>query len=200
MELIAISKGNSQQRNENSTEPRKNEEIPSWKSCRLIWEDGTQRGVYSVTQAMELAHDAGLDLVEMSSTSAPIVCKAMNYGKYKYDSQKKQKQSRKNNKQKAMKEMKFRCGIGDGDYETKKKHVLRFLDDGSKVKITIMFRGREMSHPEKGLEILDKLAEELSGLADIVQKPLMEGRNMTMVVSPTVTQKKTKQQQIEQVA
>lgn len=150
----------------------------------MIWEDGEQRGIYSVSQALEIAYDSELDLVEIAPGADPIVCKAMNYGKFRYESQKKARQSKRNSKQLDVKEMKFRCGIGDGDYETKKKHVMRFLDKGNKVKITIMFRGREMSHPEIGLKILDKLSSELSGIARVSQKPVMEGRNMTMIIDP----------------
>lgn len=164
-------------------EPRLNEEITA-RECRLIDYDGNQMGVYPVEKAIGIAEKAGYDLVEIAPDSNPPVCRIMNYGKYKYDQAIKAKQAKKNATKIEIKEMKFRPKIDVGDYETKKKHVLRFLDSGNKVKITIMFRGREMAHPEQGLTILERLSEDLSEVAVVENKPVMEGRNMHMLIAP----------------
>ena len=157
-------------------EPRLNDEIRA-KECRLIAYDGTQMGIYPVEQAQRIADDEGYDLVEIAPQAEPPVCRIMDYGKFKYDQAIKAK----------TKEMKFRPKIDIGDYTTKKKHVLRFLEAGSKVKITIMFRGREMSHPEQGLSILERLADDLKDVAVIENQPKMEGRNMHMLIAPLPT-------------
>ena len=151
-------------------EPRLNEQI-TVRECRLIGFDGTQLGIYPVAQAQRVADDQGLDLVEIAPNAEPPVCRIMDYGKFKYDQAIKAKQARKNQSKIETKEMKFRPKIDVGDYTTKKKHVLRFLSAGNKVKITIMFRGREMAHPEQGLTILES-------------QPKMEGRNMHMLIAP----------------
>ena len=131
-------------------EPRLNEQI-SVRECRLIGFDGTQMGIYATSEAQRIADSEGLDLVEIAPMAEPPVCRIMDYGKFKYDQAIKAKQARKNQSRVETKEMKFRPKIDVGDYTTKKKHVLRFLDAGNKVKITIMFRGREMAHPERAL-------------------------------------------------
>lgn len=131
-----------------------------------------------------MADDAGYDLVEIAPDATPPVCRIMNYGKYKYEQAMKAKQAKKNQTKIEIKEMKFRPKIDVGDYETKKKHVLRFLGAGNKVKITIMFRGREMAHPEQGISILERLADDLSEVAVVENKPVMEGRNMHMTIAP----------------
>lgn len=141
-------------------------------------------GIYPVEQAQRIADDEGYDLVEIAPQAEPPVCRIMDYGKFKYDQAIKAKQARKNQSKVETKEMKFRPKIDIGDYTTKKKHVLRFLEAGSKVKITIMFRGREMAHPEQGRLVLDRLAEDLKDVATVEQKPLMEGRNMHMTIVP----------------
>jgi translation initiation factor IF-3 len=166
------------------TQYRVNDQIDRYGSCRLIDDEGNQLGIFGVAAAIEKAEDAGLDLVEIAPNADPPVCRIMNYGKFKYERQKKEKENRKNSKAQQVKEMKFRCAIGAGDYETKKRRIVSFLESGNKVRITIMFKGREMSHPELGIEILDKLSTELEGLANIVQSPKLEGRNMTMIVEP----------------
>ena len=130
-------------------EPRLNDEITT-RECRLIDFDGNQMGVYPTHQAQQIADDMNLDLVEIAPNATPPVCRIMDYGKFKYDQAIKAKQARKNQNKIEVKEMKFRPKIDVGDYTTKKKHVLRFLEAGNKVKITIMFRGREMAHPELG--------------------------------------------------
>lgn len=164
-------------------EPRLNDEI-TVRECRLIDFDGNQMGVYATSQALRIAESAGLDLVEIAPNADPPVCRIMDYGKFKYDQAIKAKQARKNQSKIEIKEMKFRPKIDVGDYTTKKKHVLRFLDAGNKVKITIMFRGREMAHPEQGLSILERLADDLKDVAVIENQPKMEGRNMHMLIAP----------------
>ena len=164
-------------------EPRLNEQI-SVRECRLIGFDGTQMGIYATSEAQRIADSEGLDLVEIAPMAEPPVCRIMDYGKFKYDQAIKAKQARKNQSRVETKEMKFRPKIDVGDYTTKKKHVLRFLDAGNKVKITIMFRGREMAHPEQGLTILERLADDLKDVAVIESQPKMEGRNMHMLIAP----------------
>ena len=175
-------------------EPRLNEAIRV-KECRLIAYDGSQLGIYPIEQAQRIADNEGYDLVEIAPQAQPPVCRIMDYGKFKYDQAIKAKQARKNQSKIETKEMKFRPKIDIGDY-TKKKHVMRFLAAGSKVKITIMFRGREMSHPEQGLSILERLADDLKDVAVIENQPKMEGRNMHMLIAPlpqTVKKKKEEQ-------
>lgn len=164
-------------------EPRLNDQIMA-RECRLINFDGEQLGIYPTSQAQRIADDEGLDLVEIAPNATPPVCRIMDYGKFKYDQAIKAKQARKNQSKIETKEMKFRPKIDVGDYTTKKKHVLRFLDAGNKVKITIMFRGREMAHPEQGLTILERLADDLKDVAVIESQPKMEGRNMHMLIAP----------------
>ena len=143
--------------------------------------DGSQLGIFGLEDALRVADEQGLDLVEIAPNGDPVVCRIMDYGKYKYQ------QARKNQAKIAVKEMKFRPKIDVGDYTTKKNHVIRFLSQGNKVKITIMFRGREMAHPELGLNILEKLADELSDIATIESQPKLEGRNMHMLLAPINT-------------
>ncbi len=163
--------------------PRINEEITS-RTCRLIGVDGSQMGLFGVRDALRIAGEQGLDLVEIAPNAEPPVCKVLDYKKYKYEQDRKAKAARKNQAKVEIKEMKFRPKIDVGDYETKKGHVVRFLKKGARVKITIMFRGREMAHPEQGRLVLDRLAEDLKDVATVEQKPLMEGRNMHMTIVP----------------
>ena len=163
--------------------PRINDEITA-RTCRLIGVDGSQLGIFGLRDAQRIADEQNLDLVEIAPNSDPPVCKVMDYGKYRYEQDRKAKAARKNQARVEVKEMKFRPKIDDGDYETKKKHILRFLKGGARVKITIMFRGREMAHPEQGRMVLDRLAEDLRPYATIEQQPKMEGRNMHMLVAP----------------
>ena len=172
-------------------EPRLNEAIRI-KECRLIGYDGSQLGIYPIEQAQRIADDEGYDLVEIAPQAKPPVCRIMDYGKFKYDQAIKAKQARKNQSKIETKEMKFRPKIDVGDYTTKKKHVLRFLSEGNKVKITIMFRGREMAHPDQGLSILERLADDLKDVAVIESAPKMEGRNMHMLIAPLPTAVKKK--------
>ena len=166
-----------------SDEPRINGEI-SARTCRLIGVDGSQLGLFGDRDALRIAEEQNMDLVEIAPNAEPPVCKVMDYSKYKYDQARKAKQARKNQAKIEVKEMKFRPKIDKGDYETKKNHVLRFLKKGARVKVTIMFRGREMAHPEQGLMVLEKLADELKPFATVDSQPKMEGRNMHMLLSP----------------
>ena len=163
--------------------PRINEEITS-RTCRLIGVDGSQLGLFGVRDALRIANEQNMDLVEIAPNAEPPVCKVMDYRKYKYEQDRKAKAARKKQVCVEVKEMKFRPKIDVGDYETKKNHVMRFLRKGARVKITIMFRGREMAHPEQGLMVLDRLADDLSPYATVEQQPKMEGRNMHMLVAP----------------
>ena len=152
---------------------------------RLIGEDGSQIGVVPTEEALRYAQDRDLDLVEVAPEARPPVCRVLDYSKYKYEQAQKQKQARKHQQQITIREIKFRPKIAARDYETKKGHVERFLRHRDKVKITIMFRGREVTHPEQGTAILDRLAGELQELAVIEQRPIQDGRNMTMLLAPS---------------
>lgn len=162
---------------------RINEQIRA-SQCRLIGAEGDQLGIFAVSEAQRIADNQGYDLVEIASQGDPIVCKIMDYSKFKYEQSVKEKQARKNQVKIEVKEMKFRPKVDKHDYATKKKHVLRFLEGGNKVKITIMFRGRETGRPELGLTILQRLAEDLEGIAIIESQPKLEGRNMHMMIAP----------------
>ena len=137
-----------------------------------------------MTDAQRIAEEQDLDLVEIAPLADPPVCRIMDYGKFKYEQTQKEKLARKHQTKVEIKEIKFRPKIDKHDYETKKKHVIRFLDAGAKVKVTIMFRGREMAHPELGLNILERLAKELGEAAIIETQPKLEGRNMHMLLAP----------------
>jgi translation initiation factor IF-3 len=166
-----------------SEEPRINERIRAAR-CRLIGVDGSQLGIFTIDDALRIADDQGLDLVEIAPGADPPVCRIMDYGKYKYEQTQKAKLARKHQTKIEIKEIKFRPKIDTHDYETKKRHVVRFLESGAKVKVTIMFRGREMVHAERGLAILERLAEDVSDLASIETQPKLEGRNMHMLIAP----------------
>jgi translation initiation factor IF-3 len=152
---------------------------------RLVGVDGSQLGIFVTTDAQKIADDQGLDLVEVAPLADPPVCRIMDYSKWKYEEAIKAKKARKHQTTVQVKEIKFRPKIDVHDYETKKKHVIRFIDAGAKVKVTIMFRGREMVHAERGLHILERLAEDIREIAHIENEPKLEGRNMFMLVSPT---------------
>jgi translation initiation factor IF-3 len=147
--------------------------------------DGAQIGIVSVDEALRRAQEADLDLVEVAPQANPPVCRIMDYGKYKYERAMRQKEARKKQARVEVKEIKFRPKIDRHDYETKKGHVIRFLNAGARVKVTIMFRGREMAHTELGARILDRLVEDLDGLATVDQPAKLDGRNMVMVIAPT---------------
>jgi translation initiation factor IF-3 len=157
---------------------------------RLIGDDGKQIGVVKTAEALRYAQERDLDLVEVAPDARPPVCRVLDYSKYKYEQEQKQKAARKHQQQVTVREIKFRPKIAQHDYDTKKGHVERFLRDQNKVKVTIMFRGREMAHPERGQMILDRLAEELADLAVVEQRPIQDGRNMTMMLGPGKTAEK----------
>jgi translation initiation factor IF-3 len=152
---------------------------------RVIGDDGEQIGIMKTDEALRMAQERELDLVEVAAEARPPVCRILDYSKYKYEIAQKQKQARKHQQQIVIREIKFRPKIAQHDYDTKKGHVERFLRHKDKVKITIMFRGREVTHPERGRMILDRLAEELAELAIIEQRPNLDGRNMTMMLGPS---------------
>jgi len=153
-------------------------------NVRLIDADGSQVGVVSIAEAQEMADEAGLDLVEVSPHADPPVCKVLDYGKYKYEAQKKANEARKKQKIIEVKEIKMRPGIEDHDYQVKMRSVRKFIGNGDKVKMTIRFRGREMAHQELGLRVLDRVREDLDEEVKVEQFPRTEGRLMTMVVAP----------------
>jgi len=152
---------------------------------RLIDSDGSQVGIKTTDEAREYAYAKNLDLVEIAAGADPPVCRVMDYGKYRYAEEQKAKLARKHQQQIHIKEIKLRPKIGVHDYETKKGHVVRFLNQRAKVKVTIMFRGRETTHPDRGRDLLMRLAEDVQEIGMIESHPLLEGRNMTMVLAPT---------------
>jgi translation initiation factor IF-3 len=151
---------------------------------RVVGADGAQIGILDTQEALDMAAQQDLDLVEVAGQADPPVCRIMDYGKYKYDQAVRQKEARKKQSLVVVKEMKMRPKIDRHDYETKKGHVVRFLRQGAKVKVTIMFRGREMAHQELGRKLLDQLAEDVAELAKVDTPPKVDGRNMTMVLGP----------------
>jgi translation initiation factor IF-3 len=151
---------------------------------RLIDENGQQLGVVSRDEGLDYARQRDLDLVEVAPDARPPVCRVLDYSKYKYEQEQKQKAARKHQQNIVVREIKFRPKIAQHDYDTKKGHVERFLKHRDKVKVTIMFRGREVTHPERGEMILNRLAEDLGDLAVIEQRPTQDGRNMTMMLGP----------------
>ena len=151
---------------------------------RLIGQDGEQVGIVPLARAQAIAEEAGLDLVELVPNAEPPVCRIMDFGKYLFDQNKKRQAAKKKQKQIQIKEVKFRPGTEEGDYQVKMRNILRFLEHGDKVKITLRFRGREMAHQELGTKMLERIEEELTGEAAVEQMPKMEGRQMVMVLSP----------------
>jgi translation initiation factor IF-3 len=166
-----------------SVEPRINDRIRV-PEVRLLGPNGEQVGIVAINDALRLAEEADLDLVEIAPNQRPPVCKLMDYGKFKYENDQKRREARRNQVQTVIKEMKLRPKIDPHDYETKKGHVVRFLKAGDKVKITIMFRGREQSRPELGFRLLQRLAGDIDELGFVEAAPKQDGRNMTMVVAP----------------
>jgi translation initiation factor IF-3 len=154
-------------------------------NVRLVDEDGGQLGVKSTSEALEYAYSKNLDLVEVAAQADPPVARVMDYGKYRYEQEQKAKTARKHQSQIHIKEIRFRPKIGIHDYETKRGHVVRFLNQRAKVKVTIMFRGREQSHPERGRDLLMRLAEDVKEIGQIESAPLQNGRDMVMLLGPT---------------
>ena len=153
-------------------------------SIRLVDERGQMAGVVSLREALEKAVEAGLDLVEIAPTASPPVCKILDYGKFKYEEQKKKNEARKKQKVIEIKEIKLRPTIDDNDYNIKMKAMQRFLQEGDKVKVTLRFRGRELAHQELGMAVLVRVRDDLDEVAKVEQMPKMEGRQMVMVVAP----------------
>jgi len=162
---------------------RINEEIRAQR-VRLVDDEGEQVGIFPTKEALESAYGKGLDLVEVAAGADPPVARVMDYSKYRYEQEQRAKQARKHQLQIQVKEIKLRPKIGIHDYETKKGHVVRFLGQRAKVKVTIMFRGRETLHPDRGRTLLMRLAEDVKELGSIEQQPLLDGRNMVMVLAP----------------
>ncbi|GAB6043453.1 translation initiation factor IF-3 [Endothiovibrio diazotrophicus] len=162
---------------------RRNDQITS-REVRLIDAEGEQAGVVSLEQALQQADESGLDLVEVSPTAVPPVCRIMDFGKYKFEHNKRLHSAKKKQKQMQIKEVKFRPGTDIGDYQVKLRNLSRFLEAGDKTKITLRFRGREMAHQELGLQLLQRVETDLEELGTVEQRPKMEGRQMVMVIAP----------------
>jgi translation initiation factor IF-3 len=163
--------------------PRINDEI-SVMRLRLVDERGEMVGIVTRNEALDMAADAGLDLVEIAPNADPPVCKILDFGKYKYEEQKKKNEAKKKQKVIEVKEVKFRPSIDDHDYDVKMRSMQKFIGEGDKVKVTMRFRGRELAHQELGMDVLMRVKDDLDAVAKVEQFPRMEGRQMTMVVSP----------------
>jgi len=163
--------------------PRMNEDIRV-REVHLIDRDGTNRGNIPVAEALAIAQEAGLDLVEIAPNADPPVCKLLDYGKFKYQEQKKAAEARKKQKIVEVKEIKFRPMIDDHDYDVKMRSMKRFFEEGDKVKVTLRFRGREMAHQELGAKLLERVKSEFAGSAKVEMEPRLEGRQMVMVMAP----------------
>jgi translation initiation factor IF-3 len=164
--------------------PRANRDIRGVREVQLIDETGQNRGVIGFIDALRHAEEAGLDLVEIAPNSTPPVCKVLDYGKFRFNEQKKAAEARKKQKTVEVKEIKLRPGIDRHDYEVKMKSVRRFFEEGDKVKITLRFRGREMAHQDLGLKLLDRVKEETADVAKVEAEPQLEGRQMVMILAP----------------
>ena len=164
--------------------PRANRDIRGVREVQLIDQDGQNRGALPFLDALHIAEEAGLDLVEIAPNSTPPVCKLLDYGKYRFNEQKKQAEARKKQKTVEVKEIKLRPGIDKHDYEVKMKAVQRFFEEGDKVKVTLRFRGREMAHQDIGLRLLERVKSETSDVAKVESEPQLEGRQMVMVLAP----------------
>src|SRR6202790_975724 len=166
-----------------ANETRINDRIRA-RDVRLVDPEGQQLGIRPLPEALAIARQLDLDLVEVAPLANPPVCRIMDYGKYKFDEAQKAKETRRKTTSVGIKEMKYRPKIGPGDFDTKTRQVLKFLNEGHKVKVTIMFRGREVFHPELGKKILDRVAEHVDGTARVESDPRLDGRNMVMVLAP----------------
>lgn len=167
-----------------SSDDRRINEAISAREVRLIDQNGEQVGVIPFDEALDRAVEADLDLVEIDANAQPPVCRIMNYGKHKFELAKKQQAARKKQKQIQVKEVKFRPGTEEGDYQVKLRNVRRFLEEGDKAKITLRFRGREMAHQELGLQLLGRIEQDLEDMSVVDQRPRLEGRQMVMMLSP----------------
>ncbi|MBK8182395.1 MAG: translation initiation factor IF-3 [Candidatus Competibacteraceae bacterium] len=166
-----------------NNELRLNDEITG-REVRLIDQDGEQAGIVSLLQAKRMAEEAELDLVEISPNAKPPVCRIMDYGKYRFEVAKKQQEARKKQKQIQVKEIKFRPGTDEGDYQVKLRNLIRFLNEGDKAKVTLRFRGREMAHQDLGGQLLKRVEDDLVPYGTVEQRPRMEGRQMVMTITP----------------
>lgn len=166
-----------------NNELRLNDEITG-REVRLIDQDGEQAGVVPLVQARQMAAEAELDLVEISPNAKPPVCRIMDYGKFRFDQAKKQQEARKKQKQIQVKEVKFRPGTDEGDYQVKLRNLIRFLTEGDKAKVTLRFRGREMAHQDLGMNLLKRVETDLAPHGAVEQRPRMEGRQMVMTIAP----------------
>jgi translation initiation factor IF-3 len=164
--------------------PRANRDIRGVRDVQLIDQDGQNRGVVAYFDAMRVAEEAGLDLVEIAPNATPPVCKILDYGKFRFNEQKKQAEARKKQKTVEVKEIKLRPGIDKHDYDTKMKAVHRFFEEGDKVKITLRFRGREMAHQDIGYRLLERVKQETAEIAKVESEPQLEGRQMIMILAP----------------
>ena len=167
---------------------RVNERIRA-REVRLVGEKGEQLGIMPLSQALETARRHNLDLVEVAATAVPPVCRLLDYGKYKYEQAKKERELRRSQRVSLLREVRLRPKIDNHDFEAKTRLVRKLLGAGDKVKVTVMFRGREITHPEIGLKLLQRTAESLTGIASLDRQPSMEGKRMNIVLSPVVTQK-----------
>ena len=166
-----------------TNEPRINDRIRA-REVRLVDQDGRQLGIKPLPEALLIAQQQDLDLVEVAPLATPPVCRIMDYGKFKFDAAQRARESRRKATNVGIKEMKYRPKIGQGDFDTKTRQVLRFLNEGHKVKVTVMFRGREVFHPDLGKRILDRIAEQVDGTARIESDARLDGKNMVMVLAP----------------
>ncbi|MFN5603276.1 MAG: translation initiation factor IF-3 [Actinomycetes bacterium] len=182
-----------------TNEPRYNERIRA-KEVRVIGPDGSQLGIKAVPDALALARELDLDLVEVAPMATPPVCRIMDYGKFRYEESQRARDARKKTAHITVKEVKFRPKIGKGDFDTKVRHVQEFLADGHKVKVTLQFRGREMAHPELGSKILDEVIEAITAVGKVETQARLEGRSMTMVLVPDKKPVKKKEESGEAVA
>lgn len=157
---------------------------------RCIDEDGEQMGVIPTRQALIRAHETGLDLVEINATAKPPVCRIMDHGKFKYEQDKKKKEQKKKQSVVKLKEVKFHVNVGQHDYDTKMRHAFEFLEEGHRVKFSLMFRGRENAHRELGFELMKRVAADVAGVATVEQAPRLQGRNIFMMVVPDKKKKK----------
>ncbi len=166
---------------------------------RLVGEKGEQLGIMPLYQAREVAGKSDLDLVEVAATAVPPVCRLLDYGKYKYEQTKKEREARKGQKVSLLREVRLRPKVGGHDFDAKARSAGKLLGEGNKVKVTIMFRGREITHPEIGRRLLERMAESLKEVAAVERQPLMDGRRMAMILSPAAIQKARIKEEVKQV-
>ncbi len=159
------------------------------KEVRLVGEEGEQLGIVPLYQAREIAREHNIDLVEVAAAAVPPVCRLLDYGKYRYEQARREREARKNQKICLLREVRLRPKIGDHDFEAKTRSVKKLLNGGDKVKVTVMFRGREVTHPEIGWRLLQRMSESLTEVASVERQPVLDGKRMITILSPTVTQK-----------